>query len=118
MTTLQRFQPAAAPLPLRQRRRGMRYIVSAEVAFCWVDSRGITCHGKGRAQDVSTKGICVSSAASPPRGAFVAMNIVIPLTCRESQPLCISAEGRVVRSDIFGPRSCFAVQYDSVISNI
>lgn len=118
MTALQRLQLAAPLSSVRQRRRAMRYLVSAEVAFCWVDSRGITCHGKGRAQDVSTKGICVLSATLPPRGTFVAMNIVIPLARRESQSLCISAEGRVVRSDISGPPVCFCVQYDRLISNI
>lgn len=118
MTALQRL-PLASPLSsARQRRRTMRYLVSAEVAFCWVDTRGITCHGKGRAMNVSTKGICVLSGALPAVGTFVAMNIVIPLARRETQSLCISAEGRVVRSEISGPHPCFSVQYDCVISNV
>lgn len=99
---------------VRQRRKAMRYVLHAPVAFCWVDSQGITCHGKGRAQDVSTKGICVVASASPPQGACVAMNIDIPLARGESYPLRVGVEGHVVRSASLGVRFCFCLEYDRV----
>jgi hypothetical protein len=98
-----------------QRRAAMRYRLHAPVAFCWVDTKGLTWHGKGHTHDVSTRGICVLCSVSPPLGASVAMNIDIPLPRGATRSLRVEVEGHVVRLESSGMRSSFCVECDHLI---
>lgn len=98
-----------------QRRTAVRYSLQAPVEFCWIDGKGTTSHGKGRTQDVSTKGIRIVCSASPPVGACVAMNVDIPLPGGNIQTLRIEIEGHVVRIQSSGAWCGFCIQNDRVI---
>ena len=93
----------------------MRYFLEAPVAFCWIDTQGITCHGNGRTHDVSTKGIRILSSVWLPVGASVAMNIDIPLPRADLRSLRVEIEGRVVRLEAAGAKCSVCVEYNRII---
>lgn len=93
----------------------MRYLLQAPVAFCWIDRGGATRHGEGYTRNVSTKGICISSAVSLPLGTSVAMNIDIPLPRRDVRSVRVEIQGRVVRFESAGIRHSLCIQYDQIV---
>jgi hypothetical protein len=93
------------------RRKVIRYRMSARVVFHWNGPRNARIRGEGTTRDVSLAGAYILTATSPPVNARVLMEIIFPALFTEFSTT-ITAEMKVLRvdQDIAGDmRSGFSV---------
>ncbi len=78
-------------------RRATRYQVRAPVIFHWLDKEGVQRQAAGFTRDISTGGIFVLSAESPPIGTGVSLEVALPPLEDASRSWQLKASGKVVR---------------------
>ena len=93
-------------------RRATRYRVHAPVIFQWIDEEGVQRQAGGFTRDISTGGIFVLSAMSPPIGTGISLEVILPSLAAASRGCQLKADGRVVRveSEGFGGTADFGQQ--------
>ena len=82
-----------------ERRGATRYPLRLVVTFSWKDEVGIVRGSEGHSRDINGRGIYVQSGLTPPVGAPVEMNVLLPQLAPPKRPAELHAEGRVVRID-------------------
>lgn len=97
-------------LPELDFRESRRYELRSSVIFCWKESDGSLQTGKGNTQNISTQGICVTSATPPPVGKQIWFELLLP-SLRNAFGVQLDGCGVVVRIDDCPVRS-FAVRAD------
>jgi hypothetical protein len=67
-----------------EKRKTSRYALHLPVLFTWNDSQGRTQKEGGFTRDIGTKGVYVLSAVCPPVGTAVEMEVLLPVSRRQS----------------------------------
>jgi len=92
-----------------QRRRGVRFVLSAKVIYRWKDASGRDRESIGRTRDISLLGAFIFAPSSPPILTPVSLEIELPpLQPSASQRLTLEGKGRVIRSTSTDQDSGFA----------
>lgn len=84
-------------------RKAKRYRLNAPALFMWAPQDGKPQSGHGTIRDINTSGIYVFTAAMPPVGALIQMEIVLPKLLDTSPGMHLQAEGIVLRCDLGDP---------------
>ncbi len=84
----------------RDPRATIRYALLAQVIFTWTDDQGELRVERGCTRDISTRGAYVLASGCPPSGAFVVMNILLPMLAEGARALRVETTGRVQRVDV------------------
>jgi hypothetical protein len=85
-----------------ERRKSTRYRVIAPVLFSWDPKNRPPQSGKGVTRDISTSGVYVLTAANPPVGSRVQMEILVPKLRSTDVGIHLCGEGIVVRVESGG----------------
>jgi hypothetical protein len=112
-------------------RKAKRYPLSAPALFMWASQDGKPQSGHGTTRDINTLGVYVLTDISPPAGALVQMEIVLPKLADTGPGMRLSGEGVVLRrepkgtKELGGARGGFAASMqfypettDSVLSHL
>lgn len=103
-----------APL---QPRRALRFQMRVPVIFCWSDEQGQAKQGGGFTRDISTAGVFVYSAAPPPVGTSVEIDVLLPIRAGGGPGARLHSPGRVVRVESRGEHGGFAAASDFGMDN-
>lgn len=91
--------------PPLQRRTAVRYKLRLPVIFHWND--GFEHTSGGFTSDVSLEGALILSKESPPVGARVRVEILLPSPEMGNEELCIECSGKVIHSSVRAGYSAF-----------
>ena len=96
-----------------ERRRTVRYNLCLPLVFEWTDESGAVIQQPGFTRDISTGGLYVSCATSPPMNSTIRLQMVLPSN-KEVFPenLTLAATARVVRFASQGEAAGFAAVGD------
>jgi hypothetical protein len=97
-----------------QSQRATRYQVRAPVLYSWIDEGGMKRQAGGFTRNVSSGGVFVVSAMSPPIGTGISLEVMLPPLEDASPGWQLRASGKVVRveSDGFAGTTDFGQQED------
>ena len=87
--------PIASTRTIEQR-KNYRYCLSAPVFFYWATSNGPAQSGEGMTRDIDTNGAYINASETPPVGALVQMDIMLPNLSR-GPGVHLTGEGVVLR---------------------
>ena len=90
-------------------RKHSRYLLRAPVIFRWDEPGNMSRQGTGFTRDVSAGGLFISCTSPPPEGAHLALEVLLPPLEVNTQGLPLPAEGQVVRVQVRGSQTGFAV---------
>ena len=99
-------------------RSSFRYPVRAPVFFTWSDMKSQLRGGEGLTRDISSRGLFVLSADSPPAGMVVAVEVLLPRLDEGGYGLRIEGRGYVTRAEARrddGPKTGFGFCMDNLI---
>ena len=80
-------------------RQETRYPVAAPVSFWWPHSGGSLRAGEGFTQNISTRGVHVSTTVCPPAGVCIQMTVFLPPPDGGTYGVTLQGEGIVLRVD-------------------
>jgi hypothetical protein len=78
-------------------RKVSRYRLKAPIFFLWAPQNGPVQSGQGVTRDINTCGVYVQANSSPPVGALVQMDIMLPKLANDGLGMHLTGEGIVVR---------------------
>jgi hypothetical protein len=81
-------------------RKSRRYQLKTPVFFEWAPQDGKPQSGEGVTRDINTFGVYVVTEASPPAGALVQMEVILPKLADSGSGMHLHGEGVVLRSDV------------------
>lgn len=82
---------------LKQRREFKRYTMELPLLFTWSAEGRLRGRAQGVSRNLSAGGVFFLTRAQPPLGASIHLQVFLPPLVQGALPLCIEAEGRVVR---------------------
>jgi hypothetical protein len=80
-----------------QPRQHVRYPVEVPVIFSWKDQKGVRHQQRGSTRDISPGGMYLFSSTSPPVGAEIGLDALLPPLSVHAPHWRMLAHGRVVR---------------------
>jgi hypothetical protein len=86
-------------------RKSNRYRLSAPVFFFWAPQNRPPQSDEGMTRDVNTTGVYVSADETPPVGALVQMDIMLPNLAHGGPGIHLTGEGVVLRVDPRGAKA-------------
>lgn len=89
-------------------RKAKRYPVSAPVSFWWERADGILQEGRGTTLDISSLGVFIVAALSPPAGVHLEVEVSLPSASGAPKSVQLYGEGKVVRTGRKGSEPGFA----------
>jgi hypothetical protein len=84
-------------------RKANRYRLGALVFFYWATPNGPAQSGQGTTRDINSHGVYVQADKSPPVGALVQMDILLPKLAYAGPGMHLTGEGVVLRVDRSDP---------------
>lgn len=90
-------------------RRAKRYQLNAPAVFLWARQDGKPQSGQGVTRDINTSGVYVVTDASPPVGARVQMEIVLPKLADAGPGMHLTGEGVVLRCELDSTKGAASV---------
>jgi hypothetical protein len=91
-------------------RKASRYRLSAPALFLWAPQDGPPQTGEGITRDISTSGVYVLAESSPPVGARVQLDILLPKLADASPGMHLHGEGVVLRVEPGGAKGAVATE--------
>lgn len=91
--------PVFAEKTATDRRRYRRYEMRVPVNYFWPSPQRRTEWGNGVTRDISPKGVFVVSPSCPPRGTIVRIEVLLPSLHRNSSPIHMCGQAKVVRAE-------------------
>jgi hypothetical protein len=83
-------------------RKASRYRLNALICFLWAPPNGPVQSGQGVTRDINTCGVYVLANSSPPVGALVQVDILLPKLANDGLGMHLMGEGIVVRIEHYG----------------
>ena len=80
-----------------ERRKVVRFLLRCPAVFEWIDAEGQSQVSAGFTHDLSASGVFVVSAASPPEGTRMRIEVLLPVERHAEEGLKISSEATVIR---------------------
>lgn len=91
-------------------RKAKRYSLSAPVSFWWEGIDGGLQEGQGTTLDISSLGVFIVAALSPPAGVRLELDVYLPSLSGAPKSVQLHGEGKVVRAGRKGPEAWFAAE--------
>ena len=106
-STLTATLRTGAPMDLR---KAKRYPLSAPVSFWWERADGILQEGRGTTLDISSLGVFIVAALSPPSGVHLEVEVSLPAASGAPKSVQLHGEGKVAHVGRRGSESGFAAE--------
>jgi hypothetical protein len=91
-------------------RKAKRYPLRAPVSFWWERADGILQEGRGATLDISSLGVFIVAALSPPPGVHLELDVYLPSLSGAPKSVQLHGEGKVMRASRKGSESGFAAE--------
>ena len=80
-----------------ERRKVVRFLLRCPAVFEWIDEEGQAQVGAGFTRDLSATGVFLLSAASPPEGTRMRIEVLLPVERPAEEGLKLSSDATVIR---------------------